>query len=150
MTDSTVPAEDAIQAAFDAWWPRHAVRHNSRSPKAAREAFDAGWQAAAERTDALVKQARVNAYEVGRAAGRDQAIELATEVDARYDETIGDDLQDSPFANLLRGAESDGEPFSDPERPQTRPGHAQASTGGSGDAQAPPSASNPDERTDRD
>lgn len=37
--------------AFKAWWPRQAVRHNSRSPVAAREAFDAGFEAgrAAER-----------------------------------------------------------------------------------------------------
>ena len=33
-------------AAFAAWWPSHAVRHNSRSPVAAREAFQAGWDAA--------------------------------------------------------------------------------------------------------
>ena len=47
--DDPTPEATAAQsdAAFDAWWPRHAVRHNSRSPVAAREAFTAGWEAAA-------------------------------------------------------------------------------------------------------
>ena len=43
--ETTVAAAEA----FDAWWPAHAVRHNSRSPVAAREAFMAGWDASRAR-----------------------------------------------------------------------------------------------------
>lgn len=44
-----IPMDDPTASeAFDAWWPTHAVRHNSRSPVAAREAFMAGWRASRE------------------------------------------------------------------------------------------------------
>lgn len=49
MSDPTLPRTPQADAAFDAWWPRHAVRHNSRSPVAAREAFTAGWNAGQQR-----------------------------------------------------------------------------------------------------
>jgi hypothetical protein len=44
---SDVSPARAADEAFGAWWPRHAVRHNGRSPVAARAAFDVGWQAGA-------------------------------------------------------------------------------------------------------
>ena len=62
--ETTVAAAEA----FDAWWPAHAVRHNSRSPVAAREAFMAGWDASRARAlrEAAAKRAILDGYEVTR------------------------------------------------------------------------------------
>jgi hypothetical protein len=75
MTAGTPVPENAAHAAFDAWWPQHAVRHNSRSPRAAREAFDAGWMAAAQAT--ADERDRIREHLLGLVVFYDEAEEVA-------------------------------------------------------------------------